>query len=106
MAVEIFEAILEQLSAEHKQLSSGKMMSSPAIHYKGKVLAFFSRKETMVFKLGKDYPVETLKVRVEIFSPFKSKKPFSGWYEVSQKDSASWLSICELALTIAKNNFM
>lgn len=102
MALEKFEAIREQLSHEHQDVTPGKMMSSPAIHYKGKVFAFFSLNEAMVFKLGKGYPVETLKVKTEIFSPFKSKKPLSGWYQVSFEDNTHWLPMSELALSIAK----
>ncbi len=102
MALEKFEAIQEQLCYGHEHVTQGKMMSSPAIHYQGKVFAFYSRKGAMVFKLGKGYPVETLKVSTAIFSPFKSKKPLSGWYEVPLEDSTYWPDMCELALSIAK----
>ena len=106
MAVEKFEAIQERLCQEHQRVTQGKMMSSPAIHYQGKVFAFYSRKGTMVFKLGKSYPLETLKVSTAIFSPFKSKKPLSGWYEVSKEDSIHWPRMSELALSMAKKNFI
>lgn len=102
MALEKFEAIREQLIQEHQDVTPGKMMSSPAIHYKGKVFAFFSLSEAMVFKLGKGYPVETLKVTTELFSPFKSGKPLSGWYEISKADSIRWFALSELALSLAK----
>lgn len=102
MALKKFEAIREQLSHEYQHVSSGKMMSSPAIHYERKVFAFFSLNEAMVFKLGKGYPVENLKVTTGIFSPFKSGKPLSGWYEISKADSKHWLAMSELALSIAK----
>ena len=102
MVLKKFEAIREQLRQEHQDVTSGKMMSSPAIHYKGKVFAFFSLNETMVFKLGKGHPVENLKVTAGIFSPFKSGKPLSGWYEISKADSKHWFALSELALSIAK----
>ncbi len=81
------------------------MMSSPAIHYRDKVFAFFSTKQNMVFKLGKDYPMETLKVTTQEFSPFTNKKPLTGWYEVTYDDSEQWLPMSELALHLAIKNF-
>ncbi|WP_343486932.1 hypothetical protein [Allomuricauda sp. d1] len=80
------------------------MMSSPAIHYNGKVFAFFSTKQKMVFKFGKDYPLETLSVELQEFSPFKTKRPLSGWYEASFTNKKDWETLAELSLKLAKQN--
>ena len=47
-----FEIIRSQFCSNYKDVTVGKMMSSEAIHYKGKVFAFFSTRQKMVFKLG------------------------------------------------------
>lgn len=78
-------------------------MSSPAIHYKGKVFAFFSRKKRMVFKLGKAYPMGSLPYPLEEFNPFKTKGPLTGWYELAYTDKKAWEEMTHLALGIIKN---
>jgi len=105
MALQEFEAIRELLCGQHKNVTKGRMMSSPALHYKGKVFVFFSTKQKMVFKFGKGYPIETLRVKAAEFNPFTTKKPLAGWYEVNSDDSDQWTHLSELALTLAKKNF-
>ena len=83
-------------------VTEGRMMHSPAIHFKGKVFAFFSREENMVFKLGKDYPFDQLEMKLPEFSPFKSKKPLTGWYEAGIEHIAFWKELSYIALRLAK----
>ena len=78
-------------------------MSSPAIHYKGKVFAFFSRKNKMVFKLGKSYPIGSFTIEVLEFSPFKTKKALAGWYEVDYMYNEKWEILTRKALEHIKN---
>lgn len=78
------------------------MMSSEAIHYHNKVFAFFSRKKKMVFKLGKEFPSDSITVKLSEFNPFKNKKPLSGWYELGFEHHHSWAKLTELALNEAK----
>ncbi|AUP80306.1 hypothetical protein [Flavivirga eckloniae] len=99
-----FEDIRTKFCANYEHVTIGKMMSSEAIHYKGKVFAFFSTKQNMVFKLGKDFNIETVDVPLEVFSPFKSKKPLSGWYQLEAKHKASWESLTNLALNIIRQD--
>ncbi|MBS9461229.1 hypothetical protein KIM67_02310 [Flagellimonas sp. 389] len=85
-------------------MTEGKMMSSPAIHYNNKVLAFFSRSHKMVFKLGKDFKVDQVNVELREFNPFKNKGPLSGWYEVDFTEKEVWEELTNLALSLAKEN--
>lgn len=98
MEFDKFSEIREKYCITHVEVTEGKMMSSPAMHYKKKVFAFFSKSHTMVFKLGKDFPIETLDIALSEFSPFKTKKPFRGWYQASFEDHGQWETLTELAL--------
>ncbi|WP_303318179.1 hypothetical protein Q4Q34_11280 [Flavivirga abyssicola] len=95
-----FEAIRVRFCSNHENITVGKMMRSEAIHYKGKVFAFFSTKQNMVFKLGKGFNVEAIDVPLEVFSPFKNKKPMSGWYQLGVEYKDSWEFLTNLALDI------
>ena len=55
MQYQQFTQIRERYCRREINIQAGKMMSSEAITYRGKVFAFFSTKQKMVFKLGKDY---------------------------------------------------
>ncbi|MGW9684634.1 hypothetical protein [Flagellimonas sp. 2504JD1-5] len=104
MELEKFMEIREQFCLRHPKVTEGKMMSSPAIHYNKKVFAFFSRKHKMVFKLGKDYPLDNLGVKVSEFNPFKNKKPLAGWYEVDFAHHQKWEMLTSTALEQIKLN--
>ena len=95
-----FESIRVRFCSNYKDVTVGKMMSSEAIHYKGKVFAFFSTKQKMVFKLGKSFNVQTIDVPLEKFSPFKNKKPMSGWYQLGTEYIDSWESLTNMAFDI------
>ena len=100
MEKELFNKIRARFCNEHGKVSKGKMMSSPAIHYNNKVFAFFSTKNKMVFKLGKNYPIKNLKIEVDVFSPFKTKKPLAGWYQLDFKYANEWENLSKLALDL------
>ncbi|MGX1928105.1 hypothetical protein [Flagellimonas sp. 2504JD4-2] len=104
MELEKFMEIREQFCLKYPEVTEGKMMSSPAIHYKSKVFAFFSRKHKMVFKLGKEYPLDELGVEVSEFNPFKNKKPLSGWYEVHYDFHDKWEMLTSTALEQISSN--
>lgn len=98
-----FEAIRTDFCKRDKAITIGKMMSSEAIHYQGKVFAFLSTKGKMVFKLGKDFDIRALNVPLHIFSPFKSKKPLSGWYQLDYEFKDTWYELTEKALEFNKS---
>ncbi len=97
---EYFEIIRVQFCSNNKHVTEGKMMRSEAIHYKGKVFAFFSTREKMVFKLGKSFNIHTIDAPLEVFSPFKNKKPMSGWYQLGAEYSDFWEPLTRQALDI------
>ena len=93
-----FNAIADALAAEHKQVTRGKMMSSPGIRYKDKNFAFF-HKGQMVFKLGRETDPETLNVSsYSILSPFKTKPPLVDWFQIPVDDQNRWEPLARQAL--------
>nr|WP_298996017.1 hypothetical protein [uncultured Allomuricauda sp.] len=102
MEFEKFDGIRQKLCSKHPKVTEGKMMSSPAIHYNNKVFAFFSRKQKMVFKLGKDFNLEGPHLNLKEFNPFKNKGPLTGWYEMGFEEQDAWEEMTEMALTLIK----
>ena len=103
MEFEKFDEIRQKLCLQFAQVTEGKMMSSPAIHFNGKVFAFFSKKNKMVFKLGKN-AVAPSGIELVEFNPFKNKGPLTGWYEVDYVHHTSWEELARLALGLARKN--
>ncbi|WP_350286794.1 hypothetical protein [uncultured Croceitalea sp.] len=104
MEKELFTAIRAALCQQHVDVTEGRMMSSPAIHYKGKVFAFLSTKQNMVFKFKNTELLTNYGIPATVFSPFKTKKPLTGWYEVTYQNHQRWKILSEEALALAKNN--
>lgn len=102
MELEKFEKIRAHFCSSYEGVTEGKMMSSPAIHFNGKVFAFLSRKNKMVFKLGEVLATEELGVPMSVFSPFKNKKPLKGWYEVDSSSKHKWEQLTLTALNRIK----
>ncbi|WP_165586790.1 hypothetical protein [Neotamlana sedimentorum] len=84
-------------------VKAGKMMSSEAITYMGKVFAFFSRKKKMVFKLGKDFDPDSFGIEIAVFNPFKNRTPLNGWFEVPFTEKEQWEPLTKKALTLLKS---
>ncbi len=98
-----YNSIVDNLCAENG-VSSGKMMSSPGICFKGKVFAFFWN-EKMTFRLGKNFALEE-KFGIsefEFLNPFKNKPPMKGWYVIDEKHVKKWPEIAQEALTQMKS---
>ena len=104
MESDTFQEIRNQFCLKYEKVTEGKMMSSPAIHFNGKVFAFFSRKKRMVFKLGKDYPLNEIEKPLEEFNPFKNKGPLTGWYQLSFNTKSDWEEMTQLALNTIKRD--
>jgi hypothetical protein len=93
-----FSAIAVRLTQEHNDITLGKMMSSPAIQYQGKVFAFFYNKK-MVFKLGRDFQPESLGIReYSLLAPFKTKPPMVDWFEIPATEQQRWEKLARYAL--------
>lgn len=91
-----WQQLADQFIAQHDAIEMGKMMSAPAIQYKGKVFAFFYEGK-MTFKLGKGYDIHSLGIHdYEHLAPFKSKPPMKAWFIVA--DAAHWQALANAAL--------
>lgn len=104
MELEKFKEIRNSLCAAHSKVTEGKMMSSPALHYNNKVFAFFSRNKKMVFKLGKEFSQNKVGFELREFSPFKTKKPLPGWFEVDYEHHQDWKPLSQKALQFIKKD--
>ena len=103
MEENLFNEIRERFCLANSGITVGKMMSSEAICYKGKVFAFFSRKKKMVFKLGKDFDQNAFGVEILVFNPFKNRAPLNGWFEVDFAQKEQWQPLARKALNRLKN---
>lgn len=93
-----FERIREALVNQYENVQNGKMMSSEAITYKGKVFAFFGRDDDMGFKLGHDFKPEEYGITdYRVLSPFKNKKPMVDWLLID--NSQTWDALAKQALS-------
>jgi hypothetical protein len=93
-----FEAIRDEFTTIQPQVEAGKMMSSPALTYRGKVFAFYHGEE-MIFKMGKDYdPVQDGIQTWALLNPFKHKPPMAGWFRIGFEDQARWEMLARKAL--------
>ncbi|MEN1784317.1 MAG: hypothetical protein AAGF77_04175 [Bacteroidota bacterium] len=100
MEAQYFEAIKNRLVDASPAISSGKMMRSEAITYKGKVFAFFSTKQKLVVKLGKAFDPNTVDYELKLFQPFKRKGPLNGWFEISFAEKHHWEALAYQALNL------
>lgn len=93
-----FRTISERLAHENSAISLGRMMSSPAIQYQGKVFAFYYAGK-MVFKLGRDFQPELLEIhQYSVLAPFKTKPPMVDWFEIPATEKARWEELARHAL--------
>lgn len=94
----LFYSIGEKLSSENSNVTIGKMMSSPGIKYKDKVFVFYY-KQQMVFKLGKEFDPPSIGIdNFSLLSPFKTKPPLAGWFEIPAEYEKRWEELSRMAL--------
>ena len=100
----LFNNIIDNLSSQYPEVTSGKMMSSPGIKYRNKVFAFYHANH-MVFRLGKDFiPEEEGISTFNYLSPFKNKPPMKGWVEIPFVYHKKWPDLAEMALMRMKKD--
>jgi len=99
-----FRSIAVLLASENSAITLGKMMSSPALHYQGKVFAFYYRKK-MVFRLGRDFQPETFNIQhYRLLAPFKTKPPMVDWFEIPSTDQHRWEDLSRYALQLLREH--
>ncbi len=97
-----FRSIAALLASENSAITLGKMMSSPALHYQGKVFAFFDGKQ-MVFRLGRDFQPESFYIRhSRVLAPFKTKPPMVDWFEIPSADQHRREELSRYALQLLR----
>ncbi len=98
--------LADGLVAHEAGVERGRMMSSDAVKFNGKVFAFFTasgRFAGLGVRLGKEVDVFSLKLRDwEYLAPFKSKPPMMDWILIGPKDRARWGEMARLALDIMR----
>ena len=100
---EKFYQISDLLSHEEPGISIGKMMSSPGIKYKSKVIAFYYNDE-MIVRMGKGINLKKLGIEnPKYLSPFKTKPPMTGWICISYSDEKRWEEFTRIALEVMKS---
>lgn len=93
-----FRSIAALLTNENSAITLGKMMSSPALHYQGKVFAFYYDKK-MVFRLGRNFQPELFDIRhYSLLAPFKTKPPMVDWFVIPFDDQHRWEEMSRYAL--------
>ncbi|MHA2030376.1 MAG: hypothetical protein ACW99Q_13370, partial [Candidatus Kariarchaeaceae archaeon] len=86
----VFNEITSNLCLQNKLVSEGNMMSSPGIKYKTKVFAFY-HDQSMIFKLGKGYNIDSVGVKAYSYlNPFKNKPPMKGWFVIPSSEINLW----------------
>ena len=103
MEEQLFNEIRDQYCDEKERVYPGKMMSSEAITFEGKVFAFLSRKKKMVFKLGKNFDPDQLGIEIAVFNPFRNRSPLNGWFEVPFTEKEHWNPLAQKALNLLKS---
>lgn len=98
-----FFEIANTLSGEDKNISMAKMMSSPGIKYKTKMIAFYHQDE-LVIRLGKSADLDALGIKTPKFlNPFKHKPSMTGWICFSYDDHESWEEFARIAIDVMKD---
>src|SRR5258706_14568920 len=95
-----FRSIAALFARENSAVTLGKMMSSPALQYQGKVFAFYYGKK-MVFRLGRDFQPELFNIQhYSLLAPFKTKSPMVDWFEIPSADQHRWEELSRYALQL------
>ena len=97
-----FRSIAALLASENSAITLGKMMSEPALHYQGKVFAFYYGKK-MIFRLGRDFQPEAFNIQhYRLLAPFKTKPPMVDWFEIPSADQHRWEELSRYALQLLR----
>lgn len=99
----IFYLVLSHLESRHTDLARGKMLSSPAIEYKGRAFAFCHR-DTMIIKYRDADELVNKGIRAtQEYRPFQNMMSFSEWREVPFYYQDDWPELAEMALGALKD---
>lgn len=101
-----WQRLADDLVAGESGVEHGKMMSSDAVTYGGKVFAFYTTRGRfggLGLRIGRDADIAGLKLRGwEYLAPFKSKPPMKDWILVGAQDRERWPELARLGLKAMK----
>ena len=101
-AEEKFNAIVKKMEPEYTDVHLGKMMSSPGLKVNNKVFAFY-HKETMGFRLGKNFDAPKYGLKTARWlSPFKTKPPLKAWYIIDFSEADFWEELASMAMEFTR----
>jgi len=99
-----FHFIADAMVATQDGVDRGRMMSHPAIAFRGKVFAFLGSRGDMVLRLGAGSdPTELGVAKFELLAPFKTKPPMKDWFRIDSTDSEHWQELADRALARMRN---
>ena len=97
-----FLQLIHNLEQDHTHLARTRMLSSPAIEYKGRVFAFCQR-DQLVIKLEDYEQLAGIGIRATSeYKPFSNRLLFRQWREVPFYYREDWREIAEMALSAVK----
>jgi hypothetical protein len=65
-----------------------------------KVFAFYHKKQ-MIFNLGKDFDPASFEITdYSLLSPFKTKPPLAGWFQIPYAHNHEWEKLARQALSL------
>ena len=98
--------LADGLVAGEGGVERGRMMSSDAVKFGGKVFAFYTTKGRFAglgVRLGRDIDVFSLGLGDwEYLSPFQSKPPMMDWILIGSGDRARWPEMARFALDMMR----
>jgi hypothetical protein len=102
----LWRRLADDLLAKEAGVARGRMMSSDAVTFGGKVFAFYTTRGRFAglgVRLGREVDVFSLKLTEwEYLAPFKSKPPMMDWVLIGRQDGARWPEMARLALDIMR----
>ena len=97
-----FLQLIHNLEQTHSHLACTRMLSSPAIEYKGRVFAFCQNGQ-MIIKFGDSERLAGIGIRATSqYQPFSNRVSFAQWREVPYYYHEDWHTIAEMALHAVK----
>lgn len=105
--LDFWKRLAEDLVAHEEGVERGRMMSSDAVKFGGKVFAFYTargRFQGLGVRVGRDLDVFSLKLAEwEYLAPFTSKPPMMDWILIGAKDRVRWPEMARLGLSLMRS---
>ena len=101
-----WQSLADRLVLMEDGVEYGKMMSSPAVTFNGKVFAFFNDSDFLRgvgVRLGRDHDIDGEGLTGwQPLSPFKTKPPLKDWFVIGPDDTEHWDRLARAALKVMR----